>query len=141
MAVTALVSFASPRLSDRAVRASTRALEDGDLTRAREQAEWARFLNPYAPEPIWALARRSQRRGFQRAAAEHYADAVELQPENPETWYRLGIFEFAVRKRICSSHEFLDRAWQLDSAGQQWVPGGPLDASRAAVEAGICPGE
>ena len=98
LAVVALLSFAAPRLADRDVRASTRAVDAEDFPRALELAERARFFNPYSPEPIWALARRSQARGFERAAAEHYADAVELQPENPETWYRLGIFEYAVRE-------------------------------------------
>jgi O-Antigen ligase len=126
----ALVSFASPRLSDRDVRASTSALDDEDFTRSRELAERARLLNPYSPEPHWALARRSQRLGYRRAAEAHLVDAVELQPENPETWYRLGMFEFAVRRNLCAAHEFLQRSWNLDPAGVQWEPGGPLDASR-----------
>jgi tetratricopeptide (TPR) repeat protein len=138
LAIAALVSFASPRLADRDVRASTRALDDGDFERARELAERARLFNPYSPEPYWALARRSQRLGFRRAAAEHYADAVELQPENPETWYRLGIHEYAARGRPCAAYEFLNRAWELDPAGVQWEPGGPLDVTREAVEKGEC---
>ncbi len=138
VAVVALVSFASPRLSDRDVRASTRALDDRDFARSRELAERARLFNPSSPEPIWALARRSQRLGFLRAAETHYADAVELQPENPETWYRLGMFQYAVRGNLCLAYEYLNRAWGLDRAGEQWVPGGPLDVSRQAVDEGAC---
>jgi tetratricopeptide (TPR) repeat protein len=138
LAVALLASFASPRLADRDVRASTRALDDGDFERAQDLAEWARFFNPYSPEPLWALARRSQRRGFDRAAAEYYADAVELQPENPETWYRLGLYEYAVRGKLCDAYQALNRSWELDPAGVQWEPGGPLDITREAFNQGEC---
>jgi O-antigen ligase len=138
LAVTLLVSFTSPRLADRDVRASTRAVDDGDFQRALDLAEWARFFNPSSPEPLWALARRSQRLGFERAAAEYYADAVELQPENPETWYRLGIYEYAVRGKLCAAYRALNRSWELDSAGVQWEPGGPLDVTREATVRGRC---
>jgi putative intracellular protease/amidase len=138
LAVVALVSFASPRLSDRDVRASTRALDDEDFTRSRELAERARLFNPYSPEPFWALARRSQRLGYLRAAEAHLVDAVELQPENPETWYRLGMFEYDVLQNLCAAYEFLQRSWNLDPAGVQWEPNGPLDVSRLAVGEGAC---
>jgi tetratricopeptide (TPR) repeat protein len=123
---------------ERDVRASTRALDDRDFERSRDRAEWARLWNPYSPEPLWALARRSQVRGFDRAAAEYYADAVELQPENPETWYRLGFFEYAVRGKLCDAYVSLNRAWEMDPAGVQWQPGGPLDITREAFDKGQC---
>ncbi|MGH3133897.1 MAG: O-antigen ligase family protein, partial [Gaiellaceae bacterium] len=90
LALVVLASFASPRLAERSVRASTRALDGGDFGRARDEALWARFFNPLSAEPLLARARISARRGFRTAAERRYADVVELQPENPETWYALG---------------------------------------------------
>ena len=59
-------------------------------------------------------------------------------PENPETWYTLGIYEFQVRENMCAAYRFLNNAYTLDPAGNQWVKGGPLDVSRDAVNHGAC---
>ena len=48
VAVTALVSFSFPRLSDWMERDSTRAVGSNDLDLARDRALWARFFNPLA---------------------------------------------------------------------------------------------
>jgi Flp pilus assembly protein TadD len=133
-----LVSFAAPSISERSVRASTRSLIDGDLEQAREQAERARSWSPLAVEPLVALARVEQRDGNVAEAQRRYIDAVELQPENPETWYALGIFELEVRDDACSGYRFLNEAYTRDPAGRQWFPGGPLDVARDAVDAGAC---
>jgi hypothetical protein len=137
-ALVVLVSFSMPRLADRAVRESTRALDDGDLDRARDRAQWARVLNPLSVEPLWALARLEERRGVLRKAEARYVQATELQPENPETWYALGLFEFEARQRMCAAYTFLNESWTRDPSGSQWVPGGPLDVARDAVNAGAC---
>jgi len=137
-AVLVLVSFSMPRLADRAVRESTRALDDGDLERARDRAQWARFLNPLSVEPLWALARLEERRGVLRKAEGRYVQATELQPDNPETWYALGLFEFEARRRMCAAYTFLNESYTRDPSGSQWTPGGPLDVARDAVNAGAC---
>jgi O-antigen ligase len=136
--VTVLLSFSSPRLSDEGVRDSTRALGEDDFSRAREHADWAELLNPLSVDPLFAHARVSERRRFQTAAERWYIDAVELQPENPETWYALGLFELDVRENPCDAYQFLNEAYTLDPNGQQWVVGGPLDVARDAVNAGAC---
>jgi O-Antigen ligase len=133
-----LVSFSAPRLADRAVRASTRALDDGDFERARDRAERAELLNPLSVDPIVALARIEERRGDLDAAEDRYVELVELQPENPATWYALGIFEFEARARMCAAYRFLNEAYTLDPSGNQWVVGGPLDVARDGVNAGAC---
>ena len=69
-----------------------------------------------------------------------YVDAVELQPENPETWYALGLYEYEVIRDLCAAHEYFERAFALDPVGNQWVPGGPLDVAREAVDDGGCGG-
>jgi Flp pilus assembly protein TadD len=133
-----LFSFASPRLAERSVQDSNLALEDEDFVRARDSALRARLFNPYSPEPLLALARASERAGALDAAGERYAEAVELQPENPETWYALGLFEFYARQDLCAAYEALQTSWDLDSAGDQWLPGGELDQSREAATTGEC---
>ena len=67
-----------------------------------------------------------------------YIRAVELQPDNPLTWYTLGIFEFEVRENLCAAYRFLNNSYTLDPAGNQWLKGGPLDIARDAVNEGGC---
>jgi O-antigen ligase len=138
VALVALASFASPRAAESNVRKSTRALDDRDFDAARDAADRARLLNPLSVEPIWALARVDERQGRYEAAEGRYVQAVELQPENPETWYALGLFEFQVLGNMCAAYEFLNDAYTLDPAGSQWVPGGELDLARDAVNDGAC---
>jgi hypothetical protein len=138
LALVVLVSFSFPRLADRAERRSTQALADGDLQRALDEAHWARFFNPVSADPIFAKARVAEAQGVRWRAERSYIDAVELQPDNPLTWYTLGIFEFDVKKNLCAAYRFLNNAYTLDPKGNQWLPGGPLDVSRDAVNAGGC---
>jgi tetratricopeptide (TPR) repeat protein len=138
LALALLVSFASPRLADKRVRESTRALGAGDFVRARDRADWARFFNPLSVDPLFAVARIRERQSFLRAAEETYVEAVELQPENPEAWYTLGLFELQVLEKLCAAYEFLNEAYTRDPAGHQWSEGGPLDVARRAVNRGAC---
>jgi tetratricopeptide (TPR) repeat protein len=138
VAAAVLVSFSFPRLADRAERRSTRALAAGDFDQALDQAAWAEFFNPVSADPLYARARVAERRGIAWRAERAYIDAVELQPDNPETWYTLGIFQFDVRKNLCAAYRFLNNAYTLDPAGSQWRKGGPLDVSRDAVNEGGC---
>ena len=138
LAAAVLVSFSFPRLADRMERSSTRALVDGEFERARDRALWARFFDPLSVDPIFALARVAERQGFRWTAERRYLQAVELQPDNPETWYALGLYEFQVLRNLCAAYRFLNNAYTLDPAGSQWVRGGPLDVARAAVNAGGC---
>jgi hypothetical protein len=137
LVLAVLVSFSSPRLSERDARASTRAL-DGDVERARDLAERARFFNPLSTGPVFALARAAEREGRLAEAERRYIQAVELQPENPTTWYALGLYEFQVSRNMCAAYTFLNNAYTLDPVGQQWVPDGELDRARDAVDAGAC---
>jgi hypothetical protein len=138
VALAVLASFAVPRVAERSVRASTRALDDGEVERALDRADRARRLNPLSVEPLLALARVEERRGDAAAAEARYVEAVELQPENPETWYALGLFEFDARADMCLAYRYFNEAYTLDPAGTQWFPGGPLDVAREAVDDGAC---
>ncbi len=137
-AAMVVASFSLPRLAERMERSSTRALVSNDVELARDRALWARFFNPLAVEPIFALARVDEARGWPVTAERRYIQAVELQLKNPETWYAAGIFEFEVRENLCAAYRYLNNAYTLDPAGSQWVAGGPLDVARDAVNAGGC---
>ncbi len=138
LALAVLVSFAAPRQAERDLRESTRELDAGDLDRARDLADRARVLNPLSIAPLHAKARIAEVEGSLADAERRYVAAVELQPENPEAWYALGLFEFHARERMCAAYRFLNNAYTLDPAGNQWVPGGELDIARDAVNAGAC---
>ena len=88
-------------------------------------------------EPVFARARVEEARRDDEAALAEYREAVRLQPENPESWYELGLYEFHLGDR-CSAYVHLNQAYTLDPAGRQWVPGGPLDQARAWVNDGNC---
>jgi hypothetical protein len=138
LAAAVLVSFSFPRLAERYVTDSTVALDDQDYGKAHDLAERARFFDPLSVDPIYALAHVAERRGDRASAQRRYIQAVELQPENPDTWYTLGIYEFQVLGNFCAAYRFLNNAYTLDSAGNQWVQGGPLDIARNAVNSGAC---
>jgi hypothetical protein len=138
LAAAVLLSFSFPRLADRMERSSTLALVDGDFERARDRAQWARFFDPLSVDPIHALARVAERQRFTTTAEREYIEAVELQSDNPDAWYALGLYEFQVRRNLCAAYRFLNNAYTLDPAGNQWVKDGPLDVARDAVNAGGC---
>ncbi len=137
-AAVVLISFSFPRLADRMERSSTRALSSDDLELARDRALWARFFNPLSVDPLFALARVEESRGRLGHAERRYIRAVELQPDNPQTWYTLGLFEFEALDNLCATYRFLNNSYTLDPAGNQWVKGGPLDTARDAVNEGGC---
>ena len=105
--------------------------------RRYDEALWAAFFNPVSADPLFARARVAERQRIPWRAQRAYVQAVELQPENPETWYTLGIFEFDVRKNMCAAYRFLNNAYTLDPAGSQWVEGArstsPATSSTKAV--------
>jgi Flp pilus assembly protein TadD len=138
LGLAVVVSLASPRIAERSVRASTRALDRNDFDAARDRADRARLLNPLSVAPLYALARVDERQRRLDDAEARYVEAAELQPKNPETWYALGLFEFQVRGNMCAAYRFLNDAYTLDPAGSQWVRGSELDVARAAVNAGAC---
>jgi len=138
LGATVLVSFSFPRLAERNVRESTIALDSRDYAKAGTLAKRARFFNALSVDPLYALARVAELRGDHAEAERRYIQAVQLQPENPDTWYTLGIYEFQVLENMCAAYRFLNNAYTLDPAGNQWVKGGPLDVARDAVNHGAC---
>jgi len=132
LAVAAAASVVTPWLAERSVREVGAALDRGDLAAAADSARRARSLDPLALAPLFARARVEEVRRDDEAALATYREAVRLQPENPETWYALGIYEFDRGDR-CSAYVHLNEAYTLDPSGRQWVRGGPLDQAREWV--------
>jgi len=124
--LAALYSLGAPWLAAKEVNQSYAALDRTDVASAASKARSARRLNPFSYDPLWALAAAYQLDGDPADAIHAYEQAVELQPENSDTWYALGQYEFDTGRfaRACFA---LDRAYGLDPRGPAGDPGGLLD--------------
>ena len=137
LALAAAGAVVTPWLAQRSVREVNPALERGDLAAARDAAERARSLDPLALEPLFARARVEEDAGDEEAALAAYRRAVDVQPENPVSWYELGLYEFSLGDR-CAAYVHLNRAYTLDPAGTQWTPDSELVQALAWVNDGNC---
>ena len=137
VAISLLASFSFPRLAERSNRSALAAIDAGDLERASDDANRARFLDPLSVDPLYTLAGVAARQRKGSEALRRYVQAVNLEPQNPDTWYSLGIYEFFAGN-MCAAYTYLNHAYTLDSAGSQWVEGGALDQARSAVNRGAC---
>jgi O-Antigen ligase len=124
--VALLGSVAAPWLADRSVRQVNRELDADDVDAAAAAADRARSLNPLSIAALHRQAAVAERRGDRAAALEGYAEAVRLQPENPDTWFALGAYEFDTGS-LCQAWVHLNESYTLDPRSQRWFKGGPLD--------------
>ena len=108
LALAAVVSIATPWLAERELRKVNIALDRGDLEAANDAVERARSLDPLSLEPVFADARVAEQRGREVAAHEAYREATRLQPENPESWLQLGLYEFDIGDR-CAAYRAPER--------------------------------
>jgi hypothetical protein len=113
VALVAAFSIASPWAAARKTDAAYEALGRGDLSAARKDAKRARWLNPLALDPLRAEAAVAEAQARGQDALELYVKAVELQPENWQSWYELARFEQAVGLRDAAMRH-ATRAAQLD---------------------------
>jgi O-antigen ligase len=128
--LAAVYSLAAPWLAtSRTSDAYAAASPAAGASAARDAAS----LDPFAVEPIWALAFAYERAGDGPDAAAQYERATRLQPENPDTWFQLGQFELELCN-VFPAYRALNNAYTLDPFGPTGVPGGPLDQARAYVE-------
>jgi hypothetical protein len=128
-AVAVFLSLLLPWLAQRKVEAALTA-QPAEVVRL---AADARSLDPFAVEPLFQAAHAQLALGNRRRAWGLYLDAASVQPDNKETWFRLGQFELQELgcPRLALPH--LERFVALDSQG----PGGELkDAALAAVDSG-----
>jgi hypothetical protein len=83
------------------------------FSQAADEARSAHSLNSLTVEPLFTLGLAESLRGNLREAERAYARAVRNQPDNPETWFKLGDFELQAGKRRVAC-AFLTRAAELD---------------------------
>jgi cytochrome c-type biogenesis protein CcmH/NrfG len=135
--LAALYSLGAPWLAGRRVDESYAALDGNDVATAVSKARSAHRLNPLSYQPYWALAGAALVAGDESAARVNYEEAAILQPENSETWFVLGQYEYRTGRfaRACYA---LDLAYRLDPRGPPGKPGGLLDRVKKRLPG--CPG-
>jgi hypothetical protein len=128
-----LYSLTAPWLAGRRVDDAFAALDRNEPAAAVSAARDAQDLDPFSLDPlfVWALA--DEAGGDPAGALHRYAQRTRLQPENAETWYDLGAYQFAL-KRYRDAYASLNRAYGLDPHGPAGVKGGLLDRARAIIE-------
>jgi hypothetical protein len=138
VAVAGILAVSLPALATREVDRAVEALDAGRLADAVDAADRARRLNPLSLAPLQARALAAEAAGDRAAAAAWYAKATSLQPENPDTWYDLGLYLSIVAHDQCAAYAALNHSYTLDPSSKRWAPGGPLDVARDAVNDGAC---
>jgi tetratricopeptide (TPR) repeat protein len=131
-ALAVLYSIAAPWLSQRRVEVAYGAIARADAREAASAARQAHDLNPLSVDPLWAWALAEATARNTAETLRRYREAVDLQPENSDTWFTLGAFEFQIG-RYRDAYFNLDRAYALDPYGPAGLPGGLLDQARAKV--------
>ncbi|MGZ8717053.1 MAG: O-antigen ligase family protein, partial [Gaiellaceae bacterium] len=131
--------LAAPALATRSVDAAYRQADAADLKAAAASARRAQGLNPLSPEPLFARATIAGLAGDDRAAEVFFEQATRLQPENPATWWELGLFRQLALGDQCSAYFALNAAYTLDPRGSRFSAGGPLDIAKAAVNDPVNP--
>ena len=105
----------------------------GDLGAAASSARRAQSLNPLSPEPLYARATVASAARDNAGAERFYLQATQLQPENPDTWWELGVFRQIALENQCSAYFALNAAYTLDPKSNRFTPTGPLAVAAAAV--------
>lgn len=138
VAAGAVLAVALPALANHEVNRAFDAIDAGRLGDAVDAANRGRRLNPLSLGPLQARALAADAAGDKAAAVAWYEKATELQPENPDAWYDLGLYHAIATHDQCAAYAALNHSYTLDPKSSRWVPGGPLDAARDAVNAGAC---
>jgi O-Antigen ligase len=133
--LASLCSLTFPWLAARRVNDSYDALGRGDLSGAVSAARDAHDLDPLSLDPYQAWALADIVAGDRAGAIREYRRAADRQPENSETWYDLGAYEFNL-ERYQAAYRDLNHAYTLDPRGPVGRKGDLLDQARAKVNAG-----
>ena len=137
-ALAALYSLASPWLSDRRLDDAYDSLATGHIAAGLDQAQSAHAFDPLSVEALWVWALAENLKGRNEKALELYREARDLEPKNPETWYRLGEFQLDVLHQPRRAYQALDRSWHLDNYGPAGQKGGALDRARCLAFPARC---
>ncbi len=129
----AVYSLAAPWLAANRTSDAYAALINSQPAAAASAARDAADLDPFTVDPILVLASAYASVGDRAEAVRQFERATRLQPENPDTWLNLGLFELG-RCEVFPAYRALNQAYTLDPFGPAGIPGGPLDRARAYVE-------
>ena len=124
LAATVVLSLAAPYVAQRKVDEAV-AKRDPDL--AAQAHSW----NPVSILPLLTEAAIEEQLGDKRKARQLYREAVSTQPENPDAWIELGLFELDAANDPCSAFRALSTAYRLD----RYDPASPWTAARSTVRA------
>jgi hypothetical protein len=120
VAVVALSSLFAVWLGNRWTGQAEEAL-GSNPAHAIELAKRARSVQPLSVEPLFAQALAEEELALGKAEKQHLGKsygllrkATELQPENKQTWYALGFFDFEVRHCPHAALPELNRFTELD---------------------------
>ena len=105
-------------------RASDRAFEElatGDVDAAAREADRARDVNPYSPEPLYAKAAVLVAAKRPTDAYHALEQAVKEHPRDPDTWLRLARFELDRLDLPQRAVQSLRGAFHLDPYSPQAV--------------------
>jgi tetratricopeptide (TPR) repeat protein len=138
VAVGAALAVALPALADRKVDHAFAAIDAGRLDDAVHGANTARRLNPLSLAPLQVRALVADAAGDKAAAVAWYEKATELQPENPDPWYDLGLYLAIATDDQCAAYAAFNHSYTLDPASSRWTPGGPFNVAKDAVNNGAC---
>ena len=138
LTAAAVLAVVFPVVADDEVDRSLDASDAGHVAEAVRHANRARLLNPLSLRPLEARAVAADAEGDEHAAVAWYERATRLQPENPDSWYDLGLYHVIVTHDLCAAYQALNRSYTLDPRSTRWSPGGPLDQARDAVNRGAC---
>jgi hypothetical protein len=116
VAVTLIAAWAvwQPLRSFDADASAVSTLARGDGAAALTDARTAVSTNPLAVEPLFTLAAIYQGMGQPASARRELEKAVNLQPDNPETWLQLGEFDLDTMDQPGFALAELRRALSLD---------------------------
>ncbi len=119
-ALAGIYSLAAPWLAERELASAATAAD----------AKQARAYDPFSVEARWLEAAFEDADGHPLRAARLYRDAVDLEPENAQTWYALGEFYFRYRAWQLA-YEALNNAYTYDRFGKAAERCGLLDQARS----------
>jgi tetratricopeptide (TPR) repeat protein len=103
-----------PQRAAQAGDASLASLSDGRVPDALTQARAAHDRDPLALEPLFDLATAQGAAGQRDAAQRTYAEAVKLQPSNPESWRQLASYQLNTLNQPAPAFAALRAALFLD---------------------------
>jgi hypothetical protein len=119
VALAGIYSLAAPWLAERQLATATSAAD----------AKRARSYDPFSVDAFLLQGAYEDAYGHPLRAARLYRDAVDLEPENAQTWYALGEFYFSY-KAWQLAYEALNNSYTYDRFGKGAAPCGLLDQAR-----------